>query len=60
MRTGERVTLADDIAPALRRGLDAQQRGEPYVIEVVISRVGGGADSEWHQKFNLAMEEQNG
>jgi thiamine pyrophosphate-dependent acetolactate synthase large subunit-like protein len=53
---GERVTEADDIAPALRRGLDAQKRGEPYVIEVVISRVGGGAESEWHQQFNLAME----
>jgi benzoylformate decarboxylase len=53
---GEKVTAADDIAPALRRGLDAQHRGEPYVIEVVITRVGGGAESEWHQKFNLAME----
>ena len=53
---GERVTQADDIAGALKRGLDAQQRGEPYVIEVVIARVGGGAASEWHQKFNLAME----
>ena len=56
---GERVTAADAIAPALRRGLDAQQRGEPYVIEVVIARVGGGAESEWHQKFNLAMEHMN-
>jgi len=56
---GVRVTEADAIAPALRRGLDAQQRGEPYVIEIVISRLGGGAESEWHQKFNLAMEHIN-
>jgi thiamine pyrophosphate-dependent acetolactate synthase large subunit-like protein len=56
---GEKVTSSDDIAPALRRGLDAQKRGEPYVIEVVISRVGGGAESEWHQKFNLALDHAN-
>ena len=56
---GERVTEADQIAPALKRGLDAQKRGEPYVIEVVISRTGGGAASTWHQKFNLAMEAAN-
>lgn len=45
---GEKVTEADQIAPALKRGLDAQKRGEPYVIEVVVSRTGGGADSTWH------------
>jgi benzoylformate decarboxylase len=57
--SGERVTEADAIAPALRRGLDAQKRGEPYLIEVVITRVGGGAASTWHQKFNLALEGAN-
>ncbi len=53
---GERVTEPDQIAPAIRRGLDATKRGEPYLVEVVVSRVGGGAESTWHQKFNLAME----
>ncbi len=57
--SGERVTEPDAIASALKRGLDAQQRGEPYVIEVVITRVGGGAASTWHQKFNLALEGAN-
>jgi benzoylformate decarboxylase len=57
--SGERVTEADAIAPALKRGLEAQKRGEPYVIEVVIARTGGGAASTWHQKFNLALEGMN-
>jgi thiamine pyrophosphate-dependent acetolactate synthase large subunit-like protein len=46
--SGERVTEPDQISPALKRGLDAQKKGEPYVIEVVVSRTGGGADSIWH------------
>jgi len=53
---GERVTENDQIAGALKRGLDATKRGEPYLIDCVISRVGGGADSTWHQQFNLAMQ----
>lgn len=54
--SGERVTDPDQIAASLRRGLDATRRGEPYLIDVMISRVGGGAESTWHQKFNLAMQ----
>ncbi|MBI5878598.1 MAG: thiamine pyrophosphate-binding protein [Chloroflexi bacterium] len=52
----ERVTENGQIAAALKRGMDATKRGEPYLIDVVISRVGGGADSTWHQQFNLAMQ----
>ena len=28
--------------------------GKPYLVEAVISRVGGGAESTWHESFNLA------
>jgi thiamine pyrophosphate-dependent acetolactate synthase large subunit-like protein len=46
---GERVTQAGDIAAALQRGTAATRAGEPYLIEFVVSRVGGGAESTWYQ-----------
>ncbi|MBI3695610.1 MAG: thiamine pyrophosphate-binding protein [Acidobacteria bacterium] len=51
---GEKVTAGDQIAPALKRGIAATREGRPYLVEVVIARYGGGAESTWHQKFNLA------
>jgi hypothetical protein len=47
---GERVTAAGDLAAALRRGTAATRAGAPYLIEVVVSRTGGGAESTWYQK----------
>ncbi len=37
-----------------RRGIAATREGRPFLIDVVVSRTGGGADSTWHQEFNLA------
>lgn len=51
---GERVTAGADLEPALKRGIAATRDGKPYLVEVVISRYGGGADSTWYEKFNLA------
>ena len=51
---GERVTAPNEIEPALKRGIQATRDGKPYVIEAVISRLGGGAESTWHESFNLA------
>ena len=51
---GERVTSAADISAALKRGTAATRAGEPYLVEVVVARVGGGTDSTWHQKFSAA------
>lgn len=51
---GEKVTEAGDIRTALKRGIQATRDGKPYLIEVIISRVGNGSESTWHQKFNLA------
>ena len=28
--------------------------GRPYLVEVPIARYGGGAESTWHESFNLA------
>jgi thiamine pyrophosphate-dependent acetolactate synthase large subunit-like protein len=53
---GEKVTAAGDIKAALRRGIQATRDGQPYLVEVVVSRLGPGADSTWHQKFSLAAE----
>jgi benzoylformate decarboxylase len=49
---GERVTAAADIRAALARGIRATRDGNPYLIEVMVARVGPGADSTWYQKYS--------
>ncbi len=51
---GEKVNESSELEAALKRGVDATRDGRPYVVDVETSRYGGGADSEWHQKFSLA------
>ncbi len=51
---GERSTNADEFRAALQRGIAATRKGEPYVIDAMVSRIGGGAASTWHQRFSLA------
>ena len=51
---GEQVTASSQLESALKRGIKATRDGNPYVVEVVIDRYGGGAESTWHQKFSLA------
>ncbi len=51
---GEKVETAAQIEPALKRGIAATREGKPYVVEVVVARYGGGAESTWYEKFNLA------
>ena len=51
---GERVSESAELEAALRRGVEAVREGRPYVVDVETARYGGGADSEWHQKFSLA------
>ena len=51
---GALVENSSDLRPALRRGIDATRAGEPYLVDVRVRRTGGGADSTWHQAFNLA------
>ncbi|MGE3509604.1 MAG: thiamine pyrophosphate-binding protein [Vicinamibacterales bacterium] len=53
---GEKVTAGSALKAALRRGIQATRDGNPYVIEVMIARFGGGADSTWHQGYRLAPE----
>jgi len=51
---GALVENSADLAPALRRGIDATRAGAPFLVDVRVRRMGGGADSTWHQAFNLA------
>jgi thiamine pyrophosphate-dependent acetolactate synthase large subunit-like protein len=51
---GERVEKGHQLEAALRRGTAATRGGSPYLIDVEIARYGDGADSTWHQEFNLA------
>ena len=51
---GEKVNESSELAAALERGVGATREGRPYVVDVETARYGGGADSDWHQKFSLA------
>lgn len=51
---GERATTPDDLRAALERGIAVTQEGAPYLVEVLVSPTGPGAESTWHQAFSLA------
>ena len=51
---GVRVDNSADLRPALKRGIAATREGSPFLLDVRVRRTGGGADSTWHQAFNLA------
>ncbi len=51
---GQKVSTPAELARALKRGIAATREGEPYVVEVATARYGAGADSTWHETFNLA------
>lgn len=50
---GETVKSPEDIESALKRGIQKTRDGKPYLLDVLVARVGPGAESTWHQKFNL-------
>lgn len=51
---GEKVIDPMEIYPALQRAVKTTREGKPYLVDVVISNEGEGAESSWHQKFSLA------
>jgi thiamine pyrophosphate-dependent acetolactate synthase large subunit-like protein len=53
---GEKVEDAGALEAALQRGIAATRDGKPYLVEVAIARLGGGAESAWHEQFNLAAK----
>ena len=54
LSTATNFAVSKTNAIALERGVGATREGRPYVVDVETARYGGGADSDWHQKFSLA------
>jgi thiamine pyrophosphate-dependent acetolactate synthase large subunit-like protein len=50
---GTAVREPQAIEAALRRGADAINAGEPYLLDIRVATVGTGAESTWHQRFKL-------
>jgi thiamine pyrophosphate-dependent acetolactate synthase large subunit-like protein len=50
---GIRVNSVSELEGALRKGVQTTLDGKPFLIDVSISRIGGGADSTWHRDFKL-------
>jgi benzoylformate decarboxylase len=50
---GEHVYEPGELDAALLRGKAAQAAGAPYLIDVHITNIGDGADSDWHQKMAM-------
>jgi thiamine pyrophosphate-dependent acetolactate synthase large subunit-like protein len=51
---GEQVIDPKEIRSALQRAIKTTREGMPYLVDVIISGEGEGAESSWHQKFSLA------
>jgi benzoylformate decarboxylase len=47
---GEQVSRADDLVGAFQRAKAAERAGGVYVLDVLVDKRGGGADSDWHEK----------
>jgi thiamine pyrophosphate-dependent acetolactate synthase large subunit-like protein len=52
---GEKANNQTELEAAIKRGIQATKDGNPYVIEAMITRIGGGAESTWHEGFKLTQ-----
>jgi len=57
---GEKVNSQAELEVALKRGIQATKNGNPYLLDVAISRTGGGAESTWHEGFKLSQRGSGG
>jgi acetolactate synthase I/II/III large subunit len=51
---GEVVGDPNDIAPALKRAIQATRDGKPYVLDVLVAQAGQGANLNWYPKVSIA------
>ncbi len=51
---GRRVTSASEVADGLREGINETKNGRPYLLEIVVDRMGAGAESTWYRKLSIA------
>jgi thiamine pyrophosphate-dependent acetolactate synthase large subunit-like protein len=54
---GERIQDPDLLKPAIDRCLRALEEGRPYVLDVKVEKIYGGADSEWYDSFSIARNQ---
>lgn len=54
--SGERVESPSALASALKRGSQETLGGKPYLVEVLIDKYGGGAESTWYREYSVAKE----
>jgi thiamine pyrophosphate-dependent acetolactate synthase large subunit-like protein len=51
---GEVVANPNDIAPALKRAIQATRDGKPYLLDVLVAQAGQGANMNWYPKVSIA------
>ena len=51
---GEIVDKANDLAAAIRRGIEATRAGKSYLLDVHTERWGAGGDQSWHPELSIA------
>ncbi len=54
--SGKRVESPSDLAAAMKRGSQETLGGKPYLVEVLIDKYGGGAESTWYRDFSVVAE----
>ena len=47
---GERVSKPGNLPGALKRAVATEDKGQAYVLDIMVDRRGGGADASWHEK----------
>ncbi|UCE53162.1 MAG: hypothetical protein JSV31_28550 [Desulfobacterales bacterium] len=51
---GIKVNSAPELPNAIKRGIAATREGRPFLIDVLVRRIGTGADSTWYQAHSVA------
>lgn len=51
---GTTVSRPDELAAAFARAGAATRAGQPYLIDAIVARTGGGAESTWHPDISIA------
>ncbi|HTM07454.1 MAG TPA: thiamine pyrophosphate-binding protein [Verrucomicrobiae bacterium] len=51
---GEVVAEPKDLKPALQRAINATRDGKPYLLDVLVTQAGQGANMNWYPKVSIA------
>ena len=54
----EGITVEDpnELRKAIKRGIAVTRAGQPCLLDVRVSKTGGGRKSDWHQAYSVADE----